>query len=216
MGLNIKNREAHLLAEELSKLTGESMTTAVTIALRERLARVRQQQGLSLADRLLAIGRDCAARLKEPFRSADHGDLLYDERGLPRWSSIRPQIAILRDEPEASSCAHAIENSAVRRVSAANFVETAVIIDASRDPVASRRFDDLIKEAQIIIEPVTEPQARIAREAYRDFGKGSSHPAKLNFGDCFAYALAKFTSEPLLFKGDDFAHTDIRPAIHGE
>jgi len=82
MGLNIKNREAHLLAEKLSKLTGESMTTAVTIALRERLARVRQQQGL--ADRLLAIGRDCATRLKEPFRSADHGDLLYDERGLPR------------------------------------------------------------------------------------------------------------------------------------
>jgi len=84
MGLNIKNREAHLMAEELSKLTGESMTTAVTIALRERLARVRQEQGLSLADRLLAIGRDCAARLKEPFRSADHGDLLHDERGLPR------------------------------------------------------------------------------------------------------------------------------------
>ena len=80
--INIKNREAHLLAEKLSKLTGESMTTAVTIALRERLARVRQQQGL--ADRLLAIGRDCAPRLKEPFRSADHGDPLYDERGLPR------------------------------------------------------------------------------------------------------------------------------------
>jgi ribonuclease VapC len=109
-------------------------------------------------------------------------------------------IAILRDEPEALSCAQAIENSSVRRVSAANFVEVAVIIDASCDPVASRRFDDLIKEAQIIIEPLTEPQARIAREAYRDFGKGSSHPAKLNFGDCFAYALAKFTGEPLLSK----------------
>ena len=79
MGLNIKNREAHQLAEELSKLAGESMTTAVTIALRERLARVRQQQGLGLADRLLAIGKDCAVRLKEPFRPAD-----YDERGLPR------------------------------------------------------------------------------------------------------------------------------------
>ena len=120
-------------------------------------------------------------------------------------------IAILRDEPEAVSCAHAIENSVVRRVSAANFVEAAVIIDASRDPIASRRFDDLIKEARIIIEPVTEPQARIARDAYRDFGKGR-HPAKLNFGDCFAYALAKFTGEPLLFKGDDFAQTDIKPA----
>jgi antitoxin VapB len=84
MGLNIKNREAHLMAEELSKLTGESMTTAVTIALRERLNRVRQQKSLGLADRLLAIGKDCAVRLKEPFRSADHGEILYDERGLPR------------------------------------------------------------------------------------------------------------------------------------
>jgi antitoxin VapB len=84
MGLNIKNCEAHLMAEELSKLTGESMTTAVTIALRERLNRVRQQKSLGLADRLLAIGTDCAVRLKEPFRSADHGEILYDERGLPR------------------------------------------------------------------------------------------------------------------------------------
>jgi antitoxin VapB len=84
MGLNIKNREAHLMAEELSMLTGESMTIEVTVALRERLDRVRQKQGLGVADRLLAIGRDCAARLKEPFRSADHGDILYDERGLPQ------------------------------------------------------------------------------------------------------------------------------------
>ena len=98
--------------------------------------------------------------------------------------------------PKHRRCARAIENSAVRRVSAANFVEAAVIIDASRDPVASRRFDELIKEAQIIIEPVTELQPQIARDAYRDFGKGSGHPAKLNFGDCFAYALAKFTGEP--------------------
>jgi ribonuclease VapC len=120
-------------------------------------------------------------------------------------------IAILRDEPEARACASAIESSAIRRVSAANFVETA-LIDASRDPVASRRFDDLIREALIIVEPVTEAQARIAREAYRDFGNGSGHPAKLNFGDCFAYALAKVTAEPLLFKGDDFARTDIEPA----
>jgi len=120
-------------------------------------------------------------------------------------------IAILRDAPEARTCARAIESSVIRRVSAGNFVETALIIDGSRDPIASRRFDDLMREAQIIIEPVTEAQARIAREAYRDFGKGSGHPARLNFGDCFAYALAKITGEPLLFKGDDFAQTDIRP-----
>ena len=118
-------------------------------------------------------------------------------------------IAILRDEPDAKECALAIEKSKSRRLSAANFVETALVIDGSRDPIASRRFDDLIKEAQIIIEPVTEAQARIARDAYRDFGKGSGHPAKLNFGDCFAYALAKSFGEPLLFKGDDFSRTDV-------
>ena len=122
-------------------------------------------------------------------------------------------IAILRDEPEAADCAAAIEAASIRRISAANFLETAIVIDASRDPIASRRFDDLLREARIVIEPVTEAQARIAREAYRDYGRGSGHPARLNFGDCFAYALARETGEPLLFKGDDFAHTDVTPAI---
>jgi antitoxin VapB len=84
MGLNIKNPETHRLAGELAKRTGESMTEAVTTALRERLDRVRREQGVSLADRLVEIGQDCAKRLNEPFRSADHGDLLYDERGVPR------------------------------------------------------------------------------------------------------------------------------------
>ena len=126
---------------------------------------------------------------------------------------IRPHfVAILRNEPEAKDCAVAIEINPVRSISAANFVETALVIDGSRDPIASRRFDDLVREAHIAIEPVTEAQARIAREAYRDFGKGSGHPAKLNFGDCFAYALAKTSGERLLFKGDDFVHTDIIPA----
>ena len=84
MGLNIKNDETHRLALELAALTGESMTTAVTKAVRERLDRLRRQSGPSLSERLLAIGKDCAPRLKEPFRSADHGDLLYGEDGLPR------------------------------------------------------------------------------------------------------------------------------------
>ena len=84
MSLNIKNEEAHKLANQLARLTGESMTEAVTNAVRERLDRVRSQRGSGLADRLLRIGRDCAAHLKEPFRSAAHGDLLYDEKGLPR------------------------------------------------------------------------------------------------------------------------------------
>ena len=123
------------------------------------------------------------------------------------------QVAILRDEPEAAICARAIEDAAARRISAVNFVETAVVIDGSRDPIASRRFDDLLKAAAAVIEPVTEIQARLARDAYRDFGKGSGHSAKLNFGDCFAYALAKTAGEPLLFIGADFAHTDIVSAI---
>lgn len=122
-------------------------------------------------------------------------------------------IAILRAEDDASDMALAIEHAQVRRISAANFLEAAVVIDASRDPVASRRFDELIDAAELRVEAVTLDQARIARDAYRDFGKGSGHKAGLNFGDCFAYALAKTTGETLLFKGDDFGHTDVCPAL---
>ena len=115
-------------------------------------------------------------------------------------------IAILRDEPEARAFAIAIADADHRRISAANYLAAAIVIDGSHDPIASRRFDDLLREAAIAIEPVTEEQAKAAREAYRDFGRGSGHAARLNFGDCFAYALAKITGEPLLFKGDDFLH----------
>src|SRR5258708_402631 len=122
-------------------------------------------------------------------------------------------IAILRDEPEAVLFAGAIAGAVRRKISAVSFVEAAAVIDGSQDPVASRRLDDLIHEAHIVMEPVTEFQARLAREAYRDFGKGSGHRAKLNFGDCFSYALAKATGEALLFKGDDFGHTDVSAAL---
>ena len=123
-------------------------------------------------------------------------------------------IAILRDEPEAPVMARAIEEATARLISAANWLETAAVIDGSRDPVASRQFDQLLDVARIVVAPVTEHQAQIARAAYRDFGRGSGHPAGLNFGDCFAYALAKDAGEPLLFKGRDFAQTDIVPALH--
>jgi ribonuclease VapC len=122
-------------------------------------------------------------------------------------------IAILRAEEEAGEMALAIERAPARRISAANYLETAVAIDASRDPIASRRFDELVDTAELDVEPVTHDQARIARNAYRDFGKGSGHKAGLNFGDCFAYALSKSTGEALLFKGNDFSHTDITPAL---
>ena len=121
-------------------------------------------------------------------------------------------IAILRDEIDARKYVEAITNAFVRRLSAANYVETAAVIDGSRDPVASRRFDDFLREAEVIVEPVTAEQAQIARQAYRDYGRGCGHPAKLNFGDCFSYALAKVKNEPLLFKGNDFSQTDVTRA----
>src|SRR5436309_15310055 len=121
-------------------------------------------------------------------------------------------IAVLRFEAAAPELTRMIEHAARARISAVSYVEAGAVIDGSKDPVASRRFDELIEEAQIAIEPVTEAQARIARQAYRDFGKISGHPAKLNFGDCFSYALAKSSGEPLLFKGGDFRLTDVKPA----
>lgn len=122
-------------------------------------------------------------------------------------------IAILFAEPDAAAYAAAIEAAEERRISAVNYVEAGVVIDGRRDPVASRRFDDAIRAAGINIEPVDEHQAQLARTAYRDFGRGSGHPARLNFGDCFAYALARHLGEPLLFKGDDFPQTDIAAAL---
>jgi len=84
MALNIKNEETQELTRELARLTGESMTAAITEAVRERLNRVRSERGAGLAERLLKIGKDCAAHLREPFRSVDHGELLYNDKGLPR------------------------------------------------------------------------------------------------------------------------------------
>ena len=84
MGLNIKNEETQKLVRELARLTGESMTAAITEAVRERLDRVRSERGAGLAERLVRIGKNCAAHLREPFRSVDHGELLYDDKGLPR------------------------------------------------------------------------------------------------------------------------------------
>jgi ribonuclease VapC len=120
-------------------------------------------------------------------------------------------VAVLRAEPDAPEIAEAIEAAERRYISAVSYVEAAIVIDSGRDAVASRRFDDFFRASRIILESVTPRQAEIARCAYRDFGKGR-HKAGLNFGDCFAYALAKEMDEPLLFKGDDFRHTDVEPA----
>jgi ribonuclease VapC len=117
-------------------------------------------------------------------------------------------LAILFDEPEAEVFARAIARAEVARVSAANLLEAGIVADCQTDARTGRQLDALIADLRVRIEPVTEEQVGIARQAYLDFGRGN-HPAKLNFGDCFAYALAKVSSEPLLFKGDDFGQTDI-------
>ncbi len=121
-------------------------------------------------------------------------------------------LAILFAETDAETYARAITDADDCRISAANFVEVAIVVEAQTKNSGTRQFDTFFRRAGITIEPVTEEQAHLARQAYTDFGKGR-HPAGLNFGDCFAYALAKAAGEPLLFKGDDFKKTDITPAL---
>jgi ribonuclease VapC len=122
-------------------------------------------------------------------------------------------VAILKREPEHTEFSKLLEATKDVKVSAATYFETSIVIDGQRQPSASQLLDVLIEKSRIVIEPVTETQARIARQAYRDYGKGSGHPANLNFGDCFSYALAREKREPILFKGDDFVHTDLRAAV---
>ena len=118
-------------------------------------------------------------------------------------------VAVLYDEPDSALFVQAIASADRRLLSAASYLEAAILIDRSDDPVFRARLDDLLAVLEVEMVPVTIEQARIARQAHRQFGRGSGHPAQLNFGDCFAYALAKERSEPLLFKGDDFSQTDI-------
>jgi ribonuclease VapC len=122
-------------------------------------------------------------------------------------------IAILKEEDDAALYAHAIAAADTRRLSAANYLECGIVLDSQRDPLISRSLDELMQEAEFVVEPVTERQARLARQAYADFGKGSGHPAGLNFGDCLSYALASDLREPLLWKGNDFGHTGVGSAL---
>ncbi|HEU5350925.1 MAG TPA: type II toxin-antitoxin system VapC family toxin [Terracidiphilus sp.] len=122
-------------------------------------------------------------------------------------------VAILHREPNHARFSTVLDASPVNKISAGTLVEAYIVIDRWKDPLLSSRFDDLLDGFSIRIEPVTPEQARIARQAYRDFGRGSGHPANLNFGDCFSYALARATREPILFKGDDFSRTDLTSAI---
>lgn len=122
-------------------------------------------------------------------------------------------IAILKAESDAHYFGDILSESAGDiSLSAANYLETGIVIDGLKHVSSRQRLDDLLEAMEISISPVTEQQAKIARVAYSKYGKGSGHKAKLNFGDCFAYALAIDTDRPLLFKGNDFAQTDVKLA----
>ena len=122
-------------------------------------------------------------------------------------------VAILAKERGYEPYRRALESNTDLRLSAGTYLEIGIVVDRHPNKLLGRAFDQLLLAAEISIETVTENQARIARAAYRDFGRGSGHPARLNFGDCFAYALAIERGEPLLFQGDDFSHTDVRSAL---
>ena len=121
-------------------------------------------------------------------------------------------IAVLFDERDAAIYANAIAKADACRMSAATFVEVSIVVEAQTKSSGSAQLDAFMRRAGITIEPVTEEHAHLARQAFTDFGKGR-HRAGLNFGDCFSYALAREKREPILYKGDDFVHTDLRSAL---
>lgn len=124
-------------------------------------------------------------------------------------------VAIVRGEADADKVLAALLAARHCAISAATLVEASVVVDGARDPVRTARFDELLRSLALEVVALTPTQAVIARQAYRDYGKGSGHPARLNLGDCFAYALARERREPLLFVGGDFGHTDIASALDG-
>ncbi len=120
--------------------------------------------------------------------------------------------AIIFGEDDRAAILEAISGAPSRRISAATYIELSIVVDSRRDPVMSRGLDDLLARLRIEVVDLTFSQAQVARGAHLDFGRRSGNPAKLNMGDCFSYSLAKIRDEPLLWKGDDFGHTDVRRA----
>jgi ribonuclease VapC len=122
-------------------------------------------------------------------------------------------VAVVLAEPDDAVFRMALKRAGRSTMSAANYLETGIVVDSKREPAVSAQLDPLLTTLNVRVTAVSPEHARIARQAYRDFGKGSGHRAQLNFGDCFAYALAQDTGEPLLYKGDDFTHAGVRSAL---
>jgi ribonuclease VapC len=122
-------------------------------------------------------------------------------------------VAILTGESEGRALLEALLAADHPRISAGTLLEASIVLDSRTSPEQRRRFDDFVQLAGLEVVPFDANQCAVARTAYQDFGKGSGHPAQLNFGDCFAYALARITGEPLLFKGRDFAAAGLTSAV---
>ena len=121
-------------------------------------------------------------------------------------------VSIILGEPEAADLVEAMARASSAKISAANWLEAAMAVDSRGSVIFSHKFGEVLDELRLQVVPVTLDHAKQARTAHQRYGRGN-HPARLNYGDCFAYALAKITGEPLLFKGDDFSQTDVEPAL---
>jgi len=190
MALSLKDKETDRLAREVAALTGETLTDAIRIAERLERERLRRGQSARLADRLMEIGRHVALNV-------------VDTSAL---------VAILLGEPDADVFARTLAEAPVPLLSAVSRVELSFVIEDRKGETGRADVELLLHDGGFDIVSVTPQQAEIAVDAFRRFGRGR-HPARLNIGDCFAYALAIATDHSLLFKGDDFIHTDIRSAL---
>ena len=187
MALSLKDKETDRLAREVAALTGETLTDAIRIAERLERERLRRGQSARLADRLMEIGRHVALNV-------------VDTSAL---------VAILLGEPDADVFARTLAEAPVRLLSAVSRVELSFVIEDRKGETGRADVELLLREGGFDIVSVTPQQAEIAVDACRRFGRGR-HPARLNIGDCFAYALTIATDDSLLLKGDDFINTDIR------
>lgn len=217
MSLNIKSQRTVALVRELAARTGTNQTAAVEDAVARRLSELDRE------DRARAEARRAAA--EQTLRDLDkllsdddkrlirrHEVDLYDDSGLPgdrRYVGHRRHRERGIGRAGAQGGAGAVTELPM---SAPNYVELCAIMQRRDRPEISRLVDRLLDDYGIQVEAVDADQARVAAQAYRDYGRGSGHPARLNLGDTYSYALAQVTGEPLLFRGDDFTHTDIRPA----
>jgi ribonuclease VapC len=203
MQLNIKNDEAYRLARELATHTGESLTDAVTTALRERLERERTR-----ASEKPATKSERLKRLEELARRFDELPVLDADLMVVDTSVL---VAIVRHEPERRRFLKLMADAEVLRIASVTWMEARMVVFARLGERGLGILIAILESAGVEVVPVGGELADSAFAAFRRFGKGR-HAARLNFGDCFAYALAKSSDMPLLFKGDDFSKTDVKSA----